>query len=137
MESFRKLQLRLSIYEDLPEKGSGIRLGIYQAEADCGEGAKERNLNRLEEAVKKAKRFETQLLSFPELYVSGYTLDPESAREVSEYQDGPTISRAREIARKNKMGLLVPYGEKLEDPDGKTRFYDSIAVIAYSDETGQ
>ncbi|MBU1139367.1 MAG: hypothetical protein KKA76_10350, partial [Proteobacteria bacterium] len=65
-ESYRKLQLRLSIYEQLPQRGRGIRLGIYQAEADCGTDATEKNMQRLEAAVKQAKKFDTQLLTFPE-----------------------------------------------------------------------
>ena len=30
-DSYRKLMIRTSIYEEVPEKGTGIRLGIYQA----------------------------------------------------------------------------------------------------------
>ena len=54
-DSYRKLMIRTSIYEEVPERGTGIRLGIYQAEAAYGEGATEKNLKRLEEAVKTAK----------------------------------------------------------------------------------
>ncbi len=133
-QSYRKLQLRLSIYQELPPRGAGIRLGIYQAEADCGEGASEKNLQRLELAVRDAKKFDTQLLAFPELYIPGYTLDPEAARAVSEYLDGPSISRVRQIARDNNMGLIVPYGEKYDAPGGRTYYFDSIATI---DERGE
>jgi predicted amidohydrolase len=128
-DSYRKLQLRFSIFDEVPQPGQGIRLGIYQAEADCGEGATKKNMQRLERAVKKAKQFDTHVLTFPELYVPGYTLDPETAHAVSEYMDGPSISQAREIARDNNMGLIVPYGEKYDAPGGKTYFFDSIAVI--------
>ncbi|MBU0962170.1 MAG: carbon-nitrogen hydrolase family protein [Proteobacteria bacterium] len=133
-ESYRKLQLRLSIYEQLPQRGRGIRLGIYQAEADCGTDATEKNMQRLEAAVKQAKKFDTQLLTFPELYVPGYTLDPASARSVCEYQDGPSISRARQIARENSIGLIVPYGEQYDAPGGKSYFFDSIAIISEQGE---
>lgn len=51
--------------------------------------------------------------------ISGYTLDPESAHAVCEYQNGPTISRAREVARENSMGLLLPHGENTRKPMGK------------------
>ncbi|MCF8130636.1 MAG: hypothetical protein K9N10_19160, partial [Deltaproteobacteria bacterium] len=76
MQSYRKLQLRTSIYDTLPAPGKGIRLGIYQAQAACGEGATLKNMARLEKAVAQAKQFQVQLLSFPELYVPGYTLSP-------------------------------------------------------------
>lgn len=128
-DSYRTLQFRLSIYDQVPQQGRGIRLGIYQVEADCGAGAGEKNMQRLEVAVKQAKKFDTQLLTFPELYVSGYTLDPKSAHAVCEYQDGPSISRAQQIALNNNIGLIVPYGEKYDAPGGKTYYFDSIAVI--------
>ena len=132
--SFRKLQIRSSIYDEQPARGAGLRLAIYQAEAACGPGATAKNLARLEAAVAVAKRYGAQLLSFPELYLPGYTLDSEEARRVSEPKDGPSITRARELAATNGIGLLVPYGEKVVEQGGRERFYDSIAVI---DERGE
>ena len=129
MESQRKLQFKTSVYERVPEPGQGIRLGIYQAQAACGEGAGLKNMARLERAVEQAKKLQVQLLSFPELYVPGYTLSPETAKKAAEYKDGPSITKGCEIARKNHMALLLPYAEKVDEPDGSTRYYDSIAVI--------
>ena len=133
-ESYRKLQVKASVYENLPEKGTGIRLGIYQAQAASGIGATEKNMKRLETAVKQAKKYNVQLLSFPELYVPGYTLNPEEAKEIAEDKDGPSISEAKRIAKENNMALLVPYAEKVISEDGITKYYDSIAVIS---ETGE
>ena len=85
----RRLQIRTSFYETVPGKGSGLRLGIYQAQAACGKGATPKNMARLKRAVAAAKPYQVQLLSFPELYVPGYTLSPEEARQVAEFQDVP------------------------------------------------
>lgn len=128
-DSYRKLIIRTSIYEEVPEKGTGIRLGIYQAQAAYGEGATEKNLKRLEEAVKTAKKWNVQLLSLPELYIPGYTLSPKAAVKVAEYKNGPSITKARQVAKNYNMALLVPYAEKVDEPDGTTKYYDSIAVI--------
>jgi len=128
-DSYRKLQIKASIYSTLPEKGSGIRLGIYQAEAKCGPGASASNMDQLEKAVAEADKYNVQLLSFPELYVTGYTLSPDEAKKVAEFKDGKSISRACEIAAKNKMALFVPYAEKVKDSNGSLKYYDSIAVI--------
>ncbi len=133
-ESYRKLQYKMSIYGDIPERGSGLRLGIYQIEAACADGASIKNMELLEEAVKQAKKFDVQLLSFPELYVTGYTLSPEDAKKAAEYSSGPSITKACEIAKKFNMALLVPYAEKVDEEDGVTRYYDAIAVIK---ETGE
>ena len=127
--SYRRLQIRTSIHETRPEKASGLRLGIYQAQAASGEGATAENMDRLARAVLTAKQYKVQLLAFPELYVPGYTLSPEEARNVAEFQDGASITRAREIAKVNAMALLVPYAEKAKDADGTLKYYDSIAII--------
>ncbi|MBW1820071.1 MAG: nitrilase, partial [Deltaproteobacteria bacterium] len=89
-------------------------------------------MDRLEKSAHLAKKMGVQLLSFPELYVPGYTLSPEEARKVAEYKDGPSITRARRVAKELNMAMLVPYAEKVDTADG-TRYYDSIAVIS---ETG-
>lgn len=133
-QSYRKIQYKMSIYGDVPAPGSGLRLGIYQIEAACADGATVKNMELLEEAVKQAKKFDVQLLSFPELYVTGYTLSPEDAKKVAEYSSGPSITKAREIAKKFNMALIVPYAEKVDEDDGVTRYYDAIAVIK---ETGE
>ena len=128
-DSYRKLMIRTSIYEEVPNRGTGIRLGIYQAQADCGEGATTKNLKRLEEAVKTAKKWGVQLLSFPELYIPGYTLSPEAAAKVAEYKTGPSITKACELAKNYNMALIVPYAERVSQTDGTEKYYDSIAVI--------
>ena len=132
--SYRKLQYKTSIFGEVPKSGSGIRLGIYQIQAACGKGATKKNMKLLEEAVKLAKKFNVQLLSFPELYVPGYTLSPEDASKVAEYKDGPSITKAKNTAKKFNMALLVPYAEKVKEFDGIIRYYDSIAVISEKGE---
>lgn len=130
MQGYRRLQIRGSFFDKPVGKGEGLRLGILQMEAAYGPGAKEINLRYLEEAVARAADYNVQLLAFPELYLSGYTLSPEQAREVSEPADGPSIGKCCQIARDAGIALLVPYGEKLVDPDtGQPRYFDSIAVI--------
>ncbi len=129
LKSYRKLQVRTAIYEDPPPAGAGIRLAIYQAQAACGPDAVAANLQRLEQAAATAKKYGAQLLSFPELYLPGYALDPDTARQVSEPLDGPSITRARELAADHQMGMLVPYGESAQAPDGRPACFDSIAVI--------
>ncbi len=130
MQSYRMLQYKISIYENIPATGRGIRLGIYQAQGACGEGAGLKNMARLESAVAQAKKFQVQLLAFPELYVPGYTLSPEMAKKVAERKDGPSITKGCAIAAKYQMALLLPYAEKVDQPDGAIRCYDSIAIIS-------
>ena len=63
-ESYLKLQYKTSIYQNLPERGTGLRLGIYQVQAAYGKGATAKNMIRLEKAVQLAKNYNVQLLSY-------------------------------------------------------------------------
>ena len=128
MNSYRQLMYKESVYASRPDTGKGLRLGVYQAQADCGPGASAKNMDRLEEVVTLAKKRGVQLLSFPELYVTGYTLSPEQAKQVAEFKDGPSISRAKAIAEKHNMALIVPYAEKAKTKSGM-QYFDSIAII--------
>lgn len=128
LTSYRTLMVQSSVYESPPEAGKGIRLGIYQAQADYGPGASAKNMDRLEAVARKAQKHGIQLLAFPELYVPGYTLSPDEARKVAEPMDGPSITRARALARELNMAMLVPYAEKAKTKTGE-RYFDSIAVI--------
>ncbi len=132
-QGYRTLQIRSSVYEEPPTGGTGLRLGIYQAQADYGPGASEKNRRRMVEVVEKARGFEIQLLAFPELFVTGYTLSHEDVKNVAETKDGESVSMARTLAEKHNLGIILPYAEMAE-VDGVVRYYDSIAVI---DEKGE
>ncbi len=93
-DSYRRLQYKMSVYLNPPVNGPGIRVGIYQAQAAYGKGATAKNMKRLEKAVELAKAYNVQLISFPELYVPGYTLSPEMAREIAEYKEGRSAGRS-------------------------------------------
>lgn len=133
LDSYRRLMVQSSVYQAVPEAGKGIRLGIYQAQAAYGPGASAKNMDRLEKVARMAKKHGIQLLAFPELYVPGYTLSPSEAKQVAEFADGPSITRARKLAGELTMAMLVPYAEKAETGAGM-RYYDSIAVISEKGE---
>ena len=115
------------VKESAPASGQGIRLAIFQAERPVGtDRAVHENLVRLARAVQEAKKFDAQLISFPELYVEGYTMTPDVMKDLAETVDGPSITRVREIAEDAQMGIICPYSEK-ETVDGQQRYYDSIA----------
>ncbi len=114
----------------LPEKGRGIRLGIYQGECEVGSPeAVKSNLARLEKIVSEAKEHQVQLISFPELYLTGYALGPQLTKELAEPVNGPSMTRVAEIAKDNNMGIICPYPE-LDNASGKNAYYDSIAVFS-------
>ncbi len=128
LTSYRTLMVQSSVYESPPPAGKGIRLGIYQAQADYGPEASAKNMDRLEMVARKAQKHGIQLLAFPELYVPGYTLSPEEAKNTAEFRDGPSITRARKLAKELNMAMLVPYAEKAM-VKSEMLYFDSIAVI--------
>lgn len=117
------------IKKDLPQCGNGIRLAIYQGEVSVGTPeAVKSNIERLEEVIKQAKEFDVQLISFPELYMTGYALSPNLVKQLAEDVDGPSIRKVSEIARENEIAIIFPYPER-DSSLGEVHYYDSIAFI--------
>lgn len=118
------------IRPEAPLPGQGVRLAIFQAERPVGSReAIHENIVRLSKAAQEAKKFDAQLISFPELYVEGYSMTPEVAHGLAEPVDGPSMTRVAEIAEAHDIGIICPYAEKEEGQDGD-RYYDSIALFA-------
>ncbi|XPV76098.1 MAG: carbon-nitrogen hydrolase family protein [Desulfovibrio sp.] len=128
-ESYRRLQYRTCTYSQPPKSGEGVRLGVYQAQADCGDGAVEKNISRLEGALKDAADRGVQVLSFPELYLQGYTQSPESAMATAVTVESDPIQKCCTAAKANGVAVIMGYGEKLDRKDKKPLYYDSIVVI--------
>lgn len=117
------------IKKDLPQRGQGIRIAIYQGEGSAGTPeAVQNNIKKLEEVVKEAKRFDVQLISFPELYFTGYALNPELVKQLAEEVNGPSVRRVSEIAKENDITIIFPYPER-DSSSREVRYYDSIAFI--------
>ena len=113
----------------LPAQGVGIRFAIYQGERPVGTpAALQDNLARLDEIVREAKKYDVQLISFPELYLEGYTLTPELVQQLAEPVDGPSISRVAALARTYHISIICPYAER-DNRGGEVRYYDTIAVL--------
>lgn len=129
MKSYRQIQFKTSVYKSVPIRGEGIRLGIYQAQAVSGQGATKKNFKRMENAIKMAKIRNVQLLSFPELYIPGYTLSPKMVKKIAQFEDGVIITKACSLAKKFNIAILLPYAQKVKKLDGKLAYFDSIAII--------
>ena len=73
-----------------PEFGQGIRLAIYQNDGGPvgNSEAIAHYLTKMEEAVTAAKEFNAQLISFPELYLTGYAVSPTEVHQLAQTYDG-------------------------------------------------
>ncbi|MEM1059762.1 MAG: carbon-nitrogen hydrolase family protein [Verrucomicrobiota bacterium] len=116
-------------HETAPEAGKGLRLAVYQGPTEVGSAdAIEANLEQLESVVKMAKARDVHVISFAELYVTGYALNPELVAQFAQPIDGPAMRRVAKIASANGIAVICPYPEKATDT-GNVKFYDSIALF--------
>ena len=104
-------------------------MAFYQGERPIGTpAAVDANIEKLEEIVHAVKKYDTQLVSFPELYLEGYSLTREVLLQLAEPAPGPSISRVAAIAKANHISIVWPYAER-DDSGEEVRFYDSIALL--------
>lgn len=116
-------------YPNPPALGEGLRLGIWQGTgAAATPEATAENLDRLEKVCALASSQGVQLLSFPELYLTGYVVTPEIGHALAEQVDGPSLQRVAAAARKHGLAVACPYPERALVA-GEERFYDSIAMF--------
>ena len=122
-------RLRTDLRPSPPPPGEGLRLALWQGTGEAGTAAAvQANLERLEQVCALAAGLGVQLLAFPELYLSGYIVTPELARELAEPQDGASLQRVAAAARRHCLAIACPYAERAWVA-GEERFYDAIALL--------
>jgi hypothetical protein len=125
LEGFEK---PLVIHPNWPDLQCGGEDAIVRVEAEgrCWRCAY--FLAKLDEIVREAKKYDVQLISFPELYLEGYTLTPELVQQLAEPVDGPSIARVAALARAHHLSIICPYAAR-DDRGEEARYYDAIAVL--------
>jgi len=113
-----------------PEFGQGLRLAIYQNDGGPVGNAEAiiYYLTTMVEAVKAAKRFNAQLISFPELYLTGYAVSPNEVHQLAQTCDSPTLAKVAQIAKDHQIAIICPYPEKAII-NGETYYYDSMVLF--------
>ena len=112
-----------------PAHGAGLRLGLWQGTGEAATPeAVEANLARLEAVLALASGLGVQLMAFPELYLTGYSVTPELARGLAEPVHGPSLQRVAAAARNHGLAVACPYAERAMVA-GQERFYDAIALF--------
>lgn len=120
------------LHQDPPEPGAGVRVALYQGQSAEPVGttqAVEANLDRLDEVIEMAARYQCHVCAFPEKYTTGYSTTVEQEKTLGETHDGPSENRVRLAAKRHKMGIILPYAER----DGD-KMYDTIMVIGPNGE---
>jgi len=123
--------VKSAVKETQPAPGTGIRLAVYQGEAAVGsKEAVAANIARADAVAAKAAQLGAQLLSFPELYLSGYALNRTLVPLLAEPYaptPGPSLQACAQIAARHNIALVMPYPEH---DAGTGRYYDSICIIS-------
>jgi predicted amidohydrolase len=99
-----------------------FRLALAQLEPRLFD--KTGNLDKAEKAIRKAAAQDAAVVIFPELYLTGYTLAGR-ANELAEPLDGPSGRRVAELARDNRVAILMGFAER-SDEGGKP--YDAVLI---------
>ncbi|WP_406690464.1 nitrilase-related carbon-nitrogen hydrolase [Saccharopolyspora sp. ID03-671] len=110
-----------------PERGSGVRLALFQGENPSGTpAAVAENLARMEQVLALAASYGSQLCAFPECFNTGYALDRQQCEQLAEPSDGTTVELARKLSGRHDIGVVLPYVERAADG----ALHDSVALVA-------
>jgi predicted amidohydrolase len=100
-----------------------FRVALAQLEPQLFE--KETNLAKAEEYIRRATSKGAVAILFPELYLTGYSLN-RRAVEMAESIDGPSVKRVAELAFRHQIAVIMGYAEL--SPDNQ-HAYDAMFVV--------
>ncbi len=124
------------VSDSIPGHTPHIRLALYQGYGSAGDmDAVQANVAVLEATAATAKNHGVHLLSFPELFLSGYDLtDARTAHDLAEaIQRDHILDRVGRAAQQNGLAIICPYPEAATVA-GERRHYDSIVVYGPNGE---
>lgn len=99
-----------------------MRLALAQLRSNLYD--KKTNLYRIAQTVEEAAhKQEADYVLFPELYLTGYTLN-EKVTSLAETIDGESVKQMREIAGRHSTGMIVGLPEKEDD-----HIYNTAIII--------
>lgn len=87
-----------------------MRIAVLQTAG--APGAVEPNLERLAGKAAEAAERGARLLVCPEMYLTGYNVEPAIMKRLAEAADGPAAQRIAGIARKTGIAILYGYAER-------------------------
>ncbi|MEQ8294957.1 MAG: carbon-nitrogen hydrolase family protein [Nitratireductor sp.] len=101
-------------------------LALYQGLPTAG--SKPDNIAAIERAARAAAMIDARLVTFPELFLTGYNIGKAALHDLAESVDGQSVAAISEIARANRIGLVFGMPERVGD-----KVFNAAVAI---DETG-
>ncbi|MVA96211.1 carbon-nitrogen hydrolase [Nitratireductor sp. CAU 1489] len=87
-------------------------------------GSKPANITTIERAARAAAAAGAGMITFPELFLTGYNIGRAALHDLAEAVDGPSVSAICEIARTNRIGIVFGMAERT----GKQVFNTAVAI---------
>lgn len=118
------------VSDEIPDGVPHIRLGLFQGYGPAGNvDAINYRVDMLRETAAKARTHGVHLLSFAELFLTGYDVtDVTTAHELAEYiQNERVLDHVAAAAEENQISIICPYPEAATVASER-RYYDSIIV---------
>lgn len=109
---------------------ASMRLALAQLRSSLYD--KKTNLHRIEQSVSLAKKEQNaDYVLFPELYLTGYTLN-EKVAGLAEPLNGESVQKIREIAKENSTGIIIGLPER----DGNKIYNTALLIEKGGDISG-
>ena len=103
-----------------------LNVGIFQGHAELGK--KDANISKMKEVMVEAKKKGADVLVFPELFTTGYSLPHKLVKELSEGKRGSTFTELSQHAKETDIAVLYGYPEVVEGESSKL-YYNSAQFI--------
>lgn len=101
-------------------------IALFQGKAKPGDVA--HNLGMMKEQILKAAEKGAELIIFPELFTSAYTLSHADMRSAAEEKEGHSFQELSVAAKQSNIAVLYGYPE-LDSSSGTGDIYNSIQLI--------
>ena len=92
----------------------------------------EANVQKMKVKMLEGKKMGADVIVFPELFTTGYTLSQDCMKELAEKKDGKTFLELSQHARETDIAVLYGYPELVEIPSGNSKekiYYNSAQFI--------
>eukprot|EP00698_Gefionella_okellyi_P015916 TRINITY_DN4521_c0_g1_i1.p1 TRINITY_DN4521_c0_g1~~TRINITY_DN4521_c0_g1_i1.p1 ORF type:complete len:290 (-),score=71.13 TRINITY_DN4521_c0_g1_i1:777-1646(-) len=90
-----------------------MKISVCQAAARVGDIP--HNFAIVKHHTQSAAATGSGLIVFPELFITGYEMSAEQARQLAETVDGPMVTSIRDLARSTGIAIVIGYPEKCDD----------------------
>ena len=99
---------------------------VALAQINCKRGDKKANIQKIEEYTARARQHDAELVIFPELSLTGYTIRDE-LYELAEHIPGPSTAATEKIAKKHEAFIVFGMPE-LSDKTQATLYNTAVLV---------